>query len=79
MRASARKEKCNKVVRSKVKTEIKKAEIEVAKSNQPTQETVKSAQSALDKAASKGIIHPNTAARKKSRLLKKLQTSANQK
>ena len=42
-------------------------------------ERVRMAQSALDQAARRGIIHPNTAARKKSRLaakLKALQTAA---
>ena len=37
---------------------------------------VKSVESAFDKAAGKGIIHPNKAARKKSRLAKAVQRSA---
>jgi len=39
---------------------------------EPAQRAVVAATSALDKAAKKGIIHPNTAARRKSRLSKKL-------
>jgi small subunit ribosomal protein S20 len=35
------------------------------------------ADSQLDKAASKGIIHPNKAARKKSRLVKAVRAAAN--
>jgi small subunit ribosomal protein S20 len=35
-------------------------------------EAVKNAASAVDKAAENGILHKNTAARKKSRLMKKL-------
>jgi small subunit ribosomal protein S20 len=30
----------------------------------------------IDKAATKGIIHPNTAARRKSRLMKKINAAA---
>jgi small subunit ribosomal protein S20 len=36
------------------------------------QEVVQRAISALDKAAQKGVIHPNNAARRKSRLMKHL-------
>ena len=63
----------NKSVRSEVKTQITKAEklvftgeLEVAKA------AVAGAISALDKAAEKGILHPNNTARRKSRLMKKL-------
>ena len=63
----------NKSVRSRCKTHITKAEklifsgeIEAAK------EAAAASISALDKAAEKGIIHPNNAARRKSRLVKKL-------
>ena len=39
---------------------------------------VKTAVASLDSAAEKGIIHKNNAARRKSRLMKKLNTAANQ-
>ena len=39
-------------------------------------EAVRQAISALDKAAQKGVIHPNQAARKKSRLQKRLNAVA---
>jgi small subunit ribosomal protein S20 len=38
---------------------------------EPVREAVVVAISALDKAAEKGVIHPNNAARRKSRLMKK--------
>jgi small subunit ribosomal protein S20 len=38
-------------------------------------EAVRQAISALDKAAKKGVIHPNQAARKKSRLQKRLNAA----
>ena len=39
-------------------------------------EVVRAAQSALDRAASAGVIHRNTAARRKSRLAKALKAAA---
>lgn len=38
-------------------------------------ETVRAAISELDRAARKGVIHPNNAARRKSRLLRKLNAA----
>jgi len=38
---------------------------------EPAKDAVATAISALDRAAKKGVIHPNTAARRKSRLMKK--------
>lgn len=40
------------------------------KSQQPAQDSLTAAQKAIDKAAKRGIIHKNTAARRKSRLAK---------
>ena len=72
-RASERKRLRNKSVRSATKTKMTRAE-ELISSNElePAREAVTTAISALDKAAKKGVIHPNTAARRKSRLMKKL-------
>jgi small subunit ribosomal protein S20 len=56
----------NKSTRSALKTQIKKFNAETS------EEGYKAAARALDKAASKGVIHRNTAARRKSRLAKKL-------
>jgi small subunit ribosomal protein S20 len=39
-------------------------------------EVVRSAASALDRAVSKGVMHKNSAARRKSRLMKRLQKSS---
>jgi len=62
----------NQSARSAVKTAFKKANEAVAKKGENAAELVVSAASLIDKTASRGIIHPNTAARKKSRLAKKL-------
>jgi small subunit ribosomal protein S20 len=63
----------NRVVRTSTRTYVKKALAQVAEGASPeTTEAVKIALSALDRAAQKGIIHPNNAARRKSRLMKRL-------
>ncbi len=77
LRVSQRRRDRNKPVRSQVKTYVKKAE-QLISSNEPesAREAVQRAMTALDKAAQKGVIHPNNAARRKSRLMKKLNTAA---
>ncbi len=71
MRADEKKRIRNLKVRSRVKTLIKKAERSVSSSDAETIEAVRQACSELDKAASKGVIHKNNAARRKSRLMAK--------
>jgi len=63
----------NKPIRSSVKTTITKArKLILQKDLDAAQEAVKQATVALDKAAQKGVLHPNNAARRKSRLMKQL-------
>lgn len=63
----------NKSMRSLCKTSITKAEKLIFSGDvEAGQEAVKTAVSSLDKAAEKGILHPNNSARRKSRLMKKL-------
>ena len=63
----------NKSVRSLCKTNIIKAERLIFSGElESAQKMVIVAVSSLDKAAEKGIIHPNNAARRKSRLMDKL-------
>ena len=71
IRSNERKRQRNQMYRSRVKTLIRKAE-ETIFSGQPAEEAIRNAMSTLDKAAVKGIIHKNNAARRKSRLAKKL-------
>ncbi|OGO37292.1 MAG: 30S ribosomal protein S20 [Chloroflexi bacterium RBG_16_57_8] len=67
----------NKAVRSRAKTMITKAENLLAAGNvEAARQTIGSAASALDNAAGKGVIHPNNAARRKSRLMKKANKAA---
>jgi small subunit ribosomal protein S20 len=71
-RAARRKQLRNKSVKSATKTHVSRAEKLISsKEREPAQDAVATAISALDKAAKKGVIHPNTAARRKSRLMKK--------
>ncbi len=65
----------NRYYRGRARTFIKKARkaIEMNDLENARAETLK-AISALDKAAEKGIIHKNNAARRKSRLMKRLVT-----
>ena len=56
----------NQAIRSKVKTLVK----QTREAGRPAAESLRAAISALDAAARKGIIHPNAAARKKSRLMR---------
>ena len=73
IRASRKRQLRNKSVRSQNKTMVRKAE-ELVFSGQvkKAEAAVKTAISSLDRAAGKGILHPNNAARRKSRLIKKL-------
>ena len=61
----------NSQAKSAMRTTVKKAEQALATGADNAQELVVAASKALDKAASKGLIHKNAAARKKSRLAKK--------
>jgi small subunit ribosomal protein S20 len=63
----------NKSTRSLCKTNTTKAQRLISSGElEPARQAVVAAISSLDKAAEKGIIHPNNAARRKSRLMKKL-------
>ncbi len=63
----------NKVEKTKLKNTIKKFEAAVAEGNRETAESAyKVAVKTVDHAASKGIIHKNNAAHKKSSMTKKL-------
>ncbi|MCR5055681.1 MAG: 30S ribosomal protein S20 [Clostridia bacterium] len=56
--------------KSALRKTVKKARIAIAENAENKDELVKTANISLDKAASKGLIHKNAAARKKSRLAK---------
>jgi small subunit ribosomal protein S20 len=65
----------NRVYRGTARTYVRKAEAAIKVGDaQASQEEMLKAIKALDKAASKGVIHKNNAARRKSRLVKKLNS-----
>ncbi len=66
----------NKAVRSEVKTRTKTAATAAAEGAENAGELARLAQKRIDVAAAKGVIHKNAAARRKSRLAKKLNKSA---
>lgn len=75
VKVAERKRQRNRAVRSAVRTYVKTAERQILSAN--ADETTQAAALAkalkeLDSAASKGVIHKNNAARRKSRLMKKL-------
>jgi len=61
------------MVRSATRTQVRKARVALDQSDpQAAQTAIRDAVVALDKAAQKGIIHRNAAARSKSRLMQQL-------
>ena len=57
----------NKAIMSDLKTSMKKVQ-QAAAAGEPTDELFRTAQKKIDTAASKGVLHPKAAARRKSRL-----------
>jgi small subunit ribosomal protein S20 len=64
----------NRIYRNRVRTLVKKARTEIAGGSDvdAAKESTRVAIRDLDMAASRGTIHPNNAARRKSRLMKQL-------
>jgi small subunit ribosomal protein S20 len=70
-RQNAKRQERNKAVRTSLKTSTKKVRVAVADGDADLAATSqRDAARALDKAVSRGIVHPRTAARRKSRLAK---------
>lgn len=65
----------NRMVKSIMKTSVKKYEAAIAAGTADAQ-ALSAVQGALDKAATKGVIHKNAANRKKARLAKRLNKAA---
>lgn len=62
----------NKAIKSDLKTALKKADAAVAENSSDKAEVIRVAIKKVDMACTKGIMHKNAAARKKSQLAKKL-------
>jgi small subunit ribosomal protein S20 len=75
-RSNERRRVRNQTVRSELKTRVKTATRAIDEGSEDAPEAVRLAQKRLGKAASKGRIHKNQAARRTSRLMKKATASA---
>ncbi|NLM77665.1 MAG: 30S ribosomal protein S20 [Ruminococcaceae bacterium] len=75
-RIIAKKTAANKMQKSKIRTLLKKTSSAVASSAENAEALVRQSQTALDKAAAKGLMHKNNVARQKSHLAKVLKSSA---
>lgn len=62
----------NKAVRSELKTRVKNVLNAAESGAEQTEELLRAAVRRLDKAAAKGVVHKNQAARRKSRLMHRL-------
>jgi len=68
----------NMPLRTRAKTAVKKARLLIAANDLGgAEQAVRSAFVALDKAAQKGVLHPNNASRRKSRIMKALHKAKN--
>ncbi len=72
VRVNAKKNLRNRMVKTGVKTAVKKYIIAMNNDPAAAPEKLSAAASALDRAVVKGVIHKNTANRKKSRMAKAL-------
>ncbi len=77
IRKNTRRRARNRLVRTSTRTYTKRAVQAIDDDATDAEEVVRSATRALDRAASKGVLHKNAAARRKSRLLKKVKARAN--
>ncbi len=75
IRQNDRNRQRHKVVRTRAKNTVRLARQAIV-SGQAADENVRAAIKELDKAAAKGVIHRNNAARRKSRLVKQLQSKS---
>ena len=75
IRASTRRRAQNQPIRTGTKTLVRRALTVVAKDPAKASTAVVAAISALDAAVTKGVLHKNNAARRKSRLMAKLNAA----
>jgi small subunit ribosomal protein S20 len=74
-RQNERRHERNKAVRSELKTRVKAARTAVESGAPESPDAIRLAQKRLGKAAAKGRIHKNQAARRASRLMKRISGS----
>ena len=62
----------NRMIKTGVKTSVKKFQVELASNPGTANVQLSATTSAIDKAAAKGVVHKNTANRRKARLARSL-------
>ena len=72
MKQSEQRRQRNRAARSTIRSSVKAARVALAGKSPDSRSTVHEAIRALDRAVSRGVLHRNTAARKKSALARKL-------
>jgi small subunit ribosomal protein S20 len=77
IRTSEKRHLRNMAVKSETRTFVKKARTSIGAGAEDAQAELVAAISSLDRAARKGVIHANNAARRKSRLMKAFNISLN--
>ena len=77
IRSSERRRVRNRIIRTRTRTFVKKARVAIAsaEATPATEEALRQAISALDRAVTKGVMHRNSAARRKSRLVRRLKVA----
>jgi small subunit ribosomal protein S20 len=75
IRTSEKRRQRNRTVRSRVRSALKTARAAVTTAGEDARTAVLQAIRTLDKAVTKGVVHRNTAARKKSALARRLNTA----
>jgi small subunit ribosomal protein S20 len=65
----------NRSVRSTARTAINRARTAIDRGAPESEDLARAAQRALDVSVRKGVVHPNNAARRKSRLMKRLNAA----
>lgn len=77
VRRNERREGINKARRSRIRTFVKKVETAIASGDKAAaEEALKTAQPEITRGVSRGVLHKNTAARKVSRLARRINTMA---
>ena len=76
VKVSLKKNLRNRMVKSSMRTSVKKFEVALQADPASANVQLTATTSAIDKAASKGIIHKNAANRKKARLAKQMNKAA---
>jgi small subunit ribosomal protein S20 len=75
IRKNRRRAEHNRAIRTRARSAVRKAVALIdAGQQEEAHEAVQAAYSALDKAATKGVIHKNNAARRKARLMHRFNT-----